>query len=211
MTNEASKYLFYPNVGHLKPFHSINTNHSLLKKAERIEEGVQQMMQEKHYPCIRVLQSFHADAYRVGVYGDLGRGEQRNELRQDLLRYVQEQAERKSKLLSFWAVFYDTPMISEGDFEARLGQELSYIADPDKTLWDPGNGDPGASEFRFHLQGTPLYVFGMHPRCARVSRRFRYSALIFNVQQQFPRNADPWKSPFDHRLSSRVGNVQTPA
>jgi FPC/CPF motif-containing protein YcgG len=90
--------------------------------------------------------------------------------------------------LSFVALFPTTPKLAEADFEAAFWQRLQALHEGDcrRFAWDPSvSSDPASPDFSMSLGGRAFYVIGLHPGARRRARRFRASAMVFNLHSQF--------------------------
>ena len=65
-----------------------------------------------------------------------------------------------------------------------LGSRLSPVS----ACRDPSvSADPDNARFSFSFGGRALFVVGVHPQSSRLSRRFRWPAMMFNPRAQFER------------------------
>jgi uncharacterized protein len=94
------------------------------------------------------------------------------------------------KLRAFVAVFPERAPRTELAFEARLWAQLQRLHehdDPDAG-WDPGVSDDADDPmFSFSFGGRAYFVVGLHAHSSRISRAFRWPALVFNPHAQFGR------------------------
>lgn len=189
LTTHASARLFYPRNGVLTPA-SGNPSNDARKGAlvENVSREIHSLIREKNYPCVAALQSLLREDYAVGIYKTLGTGACWKELRADLLTFVDEQKASGSVYRTMWAVFPEAPAMSEECFEQAMWKELSFLTSVERKSEDWGDdasSDPNDPTFTFSLRGTPFFVVGLHPTSSRLARRFRFSALVFNVSEQF--------------------------
>lgn len=85
-------------------------------------------------------------------------------------------------------LFPDTPHLDEGGFEAALWERLGALHALDRLGfdWDPTvSSDPRSPHFSLSIGGRAFFVIGLHPGASRPSRRFRATALVFNLHSQF--------------------------
>ncbi len=104
------------------------------------------------------------------------------------LQAFAERATAEQMYLSCAVIFSDTDTFSEEWFEARLWERLQafHALDATRHAWDPSvSADPNDPAFSFSLGGKAFYVVGLHPRAARLGRRFSRPALVFNLHNQF--------------------------
>lgn len=153
-----------------------------------IENEIKSLIMQKNYPCIAALKSFHLNDYRVKSYSGMGQYIQRPKLRSELLAYLNRYLETKSTYFTFWAVFDDTAAATEDEFEKNLWSELSALTSEDTKHIDQDlrfSSNPEDKKFCFSLGGKAFFVVGLHPNSSRVSRRFPWPTLVFNVYEQF--------------------------
>ncbi|OWY74352.1 guanitoxin biosynthesis heme-dependent pre-guanitoxin N-hydroxylase GntA [Pantoea sp. AMG 501] len=90
---------------------------------------------------------------------------------------------------TFVLTFSDRTFTDEVAFEAFVWDTLSemHLLDVDAGfIWsEECSSDTGSPEFGFSLVNEPFFVVGLHPFASRISRRFRYPALVFNAHRQF--------------------------
>ncbi len=179
--------MFYPEEGTLRSFYNILTlEKKLVQKAHEIARSIQQLLSIKSYPHMEEIESYYGDAYRIGVYGQLGSGDSTVPLRTDLLNFLQEQRKSHSTSLTFWAVFPETQDISNEDFEERLWQELFRLTGRRDVRSSWNSQVPGSvKKFCLSLQGTGLQVIGLHQNSPRSCQKFAYTTLIFSVTEEF--------------------------
>lgn len=180
---KPTSHLFRPLKGHLVPF----MGPELDGPAKGIALEIKERLSQKNYPCVAALRSYHKDDYQVGLYGKFGTGAYWQDMRKDLLFFLQEQKKTSSIYLSFWAVFEPEEM-TEQEFEEALWRELSFLTSQEEREADwPKNSvqDPFDPGFRFALGGSEFFVVGLHSRSSRKARCFSRPALVFNVFDQF--------------------------
>ncbi|RZA09588.1 MAG: hypothetical protein EOP11_01165 [Proteobacteria bacterium] len=155
--------------------------------AKGIEAELEKFVAQPQYPCVAAVAALKQKDYQIGLYSNFGAAGTSDELRRDLLFFLERQRTLKAPYLSFFAVF-EPGNFSEDDFERSLWNELSHLtSEEDKaTDWAPGTAtDPADKSFCFSLGGAAFFVVGIHPNSSRKSRQFKYPALIFNVFSQF--------------------------
>jgi FPC/CPF motif-containing protein YcgG len=110
-------------------------------------------------------------------------------LASDLASFGEEMSE-PSGLRAFVAVFPERAPRTELAFEARLWSQLQRLHehdDPDAG-WDPSVSDDADDPmFSFSFGGRAYFIVGLHAHSSRISRSFRWPALVFNPHSQFGR------------------------
>jgi FPC/CPF motif-containing protein YcgG len=141
------------------------------------------------FPCLAARGAVHRGDYTLRVFGALGTNESAIALAAELDGFVHAMPADGSGLRAFVAVFPEhPPPADEIDFERRLWQQLQRLHDHDEhgAEWDPAVSPvPESAQFAFSFASCALFVVGMHPLSSRLSRRFRWPALVFNPHAQF--------------------------
>jgi uncharacterized protein len=155
-----------------------------------INDEIRSFVLRENYPCVAAIQSVVRNDYLVGTYGQFGTGVQWHKLRVDLLNFLELQNATQSRYMSFWAVFpaSNQTLDTELDFENKFWQELSLLSSEEERAVDWGDknpSDPNDPSFCFSLNGTKLFVVGLHPESSRFARRFSRPAMVFNTFSQF--------------------------
>jgi uncharacterized protein len=142
------------------------------------------------FPCLAGKGAVHRGGHTLRVYDLLGSETAAGGLAHDLEEFVQGSPADGAGLRAFVAVFSGPTPLDEPAFEQRLWRQLQLLHaldDPD-AAWDPGvSDDPADPHFSFSFAGRALFIVGMHPGSSRLSRRFRWPALVFNPRAQFER------------------------
>jgi FPC/CPF motif-containing protein YcgG len=142
------------------------------------------------FPCLAGKGVVRRGDHTLRVYEALGSERAAAELAPDLTRFVQESPADGSGLRAFVAVFRGPTPVDETAFERQLWRQLELLhgRDDPQMGWDPSaSDDPADPRFSFSFGGHALFVVGMHPGSSRISRRFRWPALVFNARAQFER------------------------
>lgn len=124
--------------------------------------------------------------FRVGIYGELGRGENSETLSRDLICFLNEQQRFDSEVRSYWAVFYDTQDLTDVQFEEKVRAELSYITDAmqmNKNRELKFNVDTKEKNISFNLGDEEFFVIGLHRNSSISTRRFHYATLVFSKDE----------------------------
>lgn len=155
---------------------------------ETVDLEIKRLLQQKNYPCIAALQSYHRKDYWLKSYENFGGCYQRPDLREDLLSYLSEYETSQSPFFTFWAVFNDVDNLDEDQFELSMWRELSSLTSTATHGSDTNprfSSDPLSKNFCFTIGGHAFFVVGLHPASSRLSRRFPWPALVFNTFEQF--------------------------
>lgn len=161
----------------------VSTNSEL---ASSIEEEYREFIIDKKHPCIMANTVFAMNEYDLHVYDKLGSRKTAEKILHDLEAYLAAYNFSDNKFKSFIAVFPDSEVASEVEFENLLWRQLQFIHDVDTKPWDHRvSHDPEDSNFSFSIGGRAFYVIGMHPKSSRMARRTPYTTLVFNLHWQF--------------------------
>jgi hypothetical protein len=93
-------------------------------------------------------------------------------------------------LRAFVAVFPERAPRSELAFERRLWAQLQRLHEHESATvpWDGSVSDDADDPmFAFSFAECAYFVVGLHAGASRISRRFRWPALVFNPHSQFGR------------------------
>jgi FPC/CPF motif-containing protein YcgG len=142
------------------------------------------------FPCLGAKAAMNARSFCFHVYEELASELCSKELSRDLGRFVKSEMRRTHPYATFVAIFERPIGVDEEQFESLLWAQLHSLSAIDSldNAWDPKvSSDPDHPLFSFSFGGHALYVVGMHDQSSRLSRRFRWPALIFNPHEQFER------------------------
>lgn len=151
-----------------------------------VDDAFRTFVGSPEFSCLAgkgVVRTGHA---QLGVYGKLGSQRSALALAHDLATFLA--APHDDGLRAMVAVFPASSPRDEADFERLLWTQLQRLHDLDDVAaaWDPAVADdPADPRFAFSFAGKGLFVVGMHPASSRMSRRFRWPALVFNQHAQF--------------------------
>ena len=157
--------------------------------AREIEREFASFVGSASFSCLVGKGVVHQDRHIVRAYPPLGTRAATRALAKDLATFG-ERAPEAVGLRAFVAVFPDRAPRTELAFEARLWAQLQRLSDADHldADWDPSVSDDGDDPmFSFSFGGHAYFVVGMHAHSSRVSRSFRWPALVFNPHAQFGR------------------------
>ncbi len=138
------------------------------------------------YPCLGAKSAFRTGSYHVRCYRSLGTDTSAQTLGPDLLQFVTARETMDHNFSTFVAIFDDPDIEDEAQFEKLLWQQLDALHRIDAYPWTPSaSSDPNDNNFGFSFGGAAFFVVGLHPRSARLARRFARPALVFNDHRQF--------------------------
>ena len=85
-------------------------------------------------------------------------------------------------------MFTDSGIATQREFERKLWAQLRQLHELDRVHheWDSRvSSDPDDPHFSFSFAENAFFVVGLHPRSSRLTRRFRWPALVSNPHAQF--------------------------
>ncbi len=154
-----------------------------------IEREFATFVNSDRFSCLVGKGVVHQGGHIVRAYAPLGTRAATSALARDLTVFG-ARAREADGLRAFVAVFPDRAPRTELAFEARLWAQLQRLSDADdaNASWDPSVSDDGDDPmFSFSFGSHAYFVVGMHAHSSRVSRSFRWPALVFNPHAQFGR------------------------
>lgn len=150
------------------------------------------------YPCVGAQAAINGKTFAIGDFGameDMGTSEN---LAYALTEYLLAMSEEPSNFLTYIAIFQESELADEPEFESGLWDLLDKLHNEDRKHfdWNPAySKNPADSDFSFSFGEQGFFIVGLHPRSSRKARRFKYPALAFNLQSQFDALRD--KGRFD--------------
>jgi hypothetical protein len=154
-----------------------------------IEREFERFVNGASFSCLAGKGVVHQMGHRVRAYAPLGTRDATDALAADLDAFTVESA-TATTLRAFVAVFPDHPPRSELTFEQRLWAQLQRLHEHEgpNATWDPVVSDDADDPmFSFSFAECAYFVVGLHACSSRISRRFRWPALVFNPHSQFGR------------------------
>jgi FPC/CPF motif-containing protein YcgG len=142
------------------------------------------------FPCLAGKGTVRRGDHEVGVFGALGSESSSRQLALSLGEFVRRVPDDGAGFRAFVAIFPESIPADELVFETLLWRQLQRLHELDElgNEWDPSaSADPESAQFSFSFASRALFVVGLHPASSRLSRRFRWPALVFNPRAQFER------------------------
>ncbi|MBC7945133.1 MAG: YqcI/YcgG family protein [Burkholderiales bacterium] len=172
--------LIHPLAPHLAPS----------SLTEQVHESFRQLVLDPKFSCVGAKSAIARGSYRLGQYGTLASVEATAGLAYDLYEFVQDQAGFEGEFSTLFATFTDPVPGTEKEFESLLWAQLQRLHELDRAhhRWDPAvSSDPDDPEFSFSFAERGFFVVGLHPKSSRLTRRFAWPTLVFNLHEQFER------------------------
>ncbi len=162
---------------------------STMPELPSIEGAFRAFVNDRNYPCLGARAVVRQHGYRIGAYGALGVHGAATALGRDLQSFSEGFAEDSEGFGAFVAVFPESDIATEAEFEKKLWEQLTVLQQVDlDTPWAAdASADPDDPRFSFSFGGRSYFVVGLHPMASRMARRFDWPALVFNPRSQFTR------------------------
>jgi FPC/CPF motif-containing protein YcgG len=157
--------------------------------AIEIEREFASFVNDASFSCLVGKGVVHQHGHVVQVYPPLGTRAAASALATDLNAFAAVERD-PMKLRAFVAVFPRFAPRTELAFERRLWAQLQQLHERDDPAagWDPSvSDDVDDPMFSFSFGGHAYFVVGLHAHSSRISRTFRWPALVFNPHSQFGR------------------------
>ena len=140
----------------------------------------------ENHPCLMAQTVFTQENIIINDYREIGLSATTEQLFKDLEAYIKDYDFESNDFQSFLAVFSETEIPNEDEFEKVLWDQLSELKKLDKHPWDPTvSQDPEDDKFSFSVAGHAFYLVGMHPKSSRLARRSPLPSIAFNLHTQF--------------------------
>ena len=154
-----------------------------------IEREFERFVNDASFSCLAGKGVVHQQGHEVRAYAPLGTRAATIALASDLAAFSEFPASAGT-LRAFVAVFPERVPRSELAFERRLWAQLERLHAHERASvpWDPSvSNDVDDPMFAFSFAECAYFVVGLHAHASRISRRFRWPALVFNPHSQFGR------------------------
>ena len=155
-----------------------------------VDAAFRAFVTDPRFPCLGGAGVVRRRTYRLHRYHVLGSEQSAEPLARDLEAFVRDTPLDGATPQAFIAVFPERPPATEREFEHRLWAQLQLLhaGDDPAAGWDPTvSSDADDPRFAFSFAGRAFFVVGLHAGSSRLSRRFQWPALVFNLHAQFER------------------------
>jgi FPC/CPF motif-containing protein YcgG len=158
-------------------------------KSETVKSEFEAYIQSDFFPCVGAKSALALNAIEIVVMDEFSDESQDLGLYLELLKYGENLDLESPVIKSFAAIYAETEVDNEIEFEALLWERLRAIHQLDTSLgrpWDlMTDSDPHSAKFSMSIGETSYFVIGLHPNASRTARRFKYPTFIFNSTAQF--------------------------
>lgn len=145
-------------------------------------------LQERNYPCVGAKAALAKQQLKCMVAGNLGAGTDDKNILQFLYNFIDDYRKDGSLYHSAAIIFTEPELMSEEFFDTLMWERLQALHDLDSFNYTYDNrvdANPSSPNFSFSIKQEAFFIIGMHKVNSRLSRQFRYPALVFNPHQQF--------------------------
>jgi len=148
--------------------HPLEPQRPVLPITEYVHDAFRSAVLNPHFACVGAKSAIQRDAYRFGLYDELGLPGGTHALAHDLSHFIEDQPalERASEFTTFVACFQGPTALSERQFERLLWSQLQCLHDLDSPhhSWDATVSDnPNDPQFSFSFGGLFL-LWGFTPQ-----------------------------------------------
>ncbi len=165
---------------------AVQMNPNLHNYRDQIEEEYRSFIIDKNHPCIMANTVFSMEQYTLHTYEKLGSKATASQLLKAIEEYIANYDFNAKSFESLIAVFPETSIETELEFENLLWRQLQFIHEKDPCAWDSRVSDnPKDPNFSFSIYNHAFYIVGMHPKSSRMARRAPYPTIVFNLHLQF--------------------------
>ncbi len=185
LAREVSSYAAFCNKGLITAAGNDEAPAPLLNF---IHDAFRSLVLNPQFSCVGAKSAIVQGAYRIGQYGEMGSAAATAGLAYDLYHFLQELPQLQGEFSTFVATFTNPMISSEAQFEQLLWEQLQQLNGLDAPLhkWDPQvSADPEDPHFSFSFAEHGFFIVGLHPAASRLTRRFTWPTLVFNVHAQF--------------------------
>jgi FPC/CPF motif-containing protein YcgG len=145
-------------------------------------------LENKKFPCVAARAALTKGHIRFFTAGHMACPRDDRGILDFLYGFVDEYRSQTTQFHSAVIIFENPEEISEEMFDKLLWTRLQSLADIDKEKYLPDprvDADPASPAFSFSLKQEAFFVVGLNPGSSRLSRKFKYPALVFNPHSQF--------------------------
>lgn len=148
-----------------------------------------QFITSREFPCVGAKSALAKEQMRFVIGRDIRSAWDDLRILPNLLDLAQSYRDDPVPFQSLVVLFEDDTRMDEAEFEANLWARLQSLTDKDEWLGqetDPRvSASPDDPHFSLSFGGEAYFVVGLHPAASRPARRFKRTALVFNVHDQF--------------------------
>lgn len=166
-----------------------------MKSEGLIVREYSEFLNQKAFPCIAAKAALSRNHIQCMVALHMACPADDKTILQFLYSFVDVYRSSDRSFHSAAVIFKEPLAIHETLFDALLWQRLNSLSSLDRQNYkhDPRvDSDPNSPRYSFSIKEEAFFILGLHPGSSRLSRQFKYPALIFNPHAEFEklRNSD---------------------
>ncbi|HEX8289032.1 MAG TPA: guanitoxin biosynthesis heme-dependent pre-guanitoxin N-hydroxylase GntA [Pyrinomonadaceae bacterium] len=191
--SEYSKFSSYSKWKNDEIVHVFEPGKKFSTLFYKVHNDFRSHISNSDFPCIGAKAALNGNCYRFGFYTEMNSPDSTAGLAFDLWSYVREQSSFGTNYSTFVACFGSPTITNEKFWEELLWAQLTNLNKIDSAhhKWDSTvSSDPENPNFSFSFAETAFFIVGLHPASSRISRRFPWATLVFNIRAQFQRLRD---------------------
>lgn len=145
-------------------------------------------LKNRKFPCVAARAAVARQQIKCMVVDHMGCPKDDQAVLQFIYDFVDAYRISKELFHSAAIIFKKQIVHSEEMFDELLWQRLQALANLDAENYHYDrrvDADPSSACFSFSLKEEAFFIIGLHPLSSRLTRRFKYSTLVFNPHSQF--------------------------
>ena len=165
-------------------------------RTELIIEEYKEFVKNKEFPCIAAKAALAKQQIDCFVAAHMACPNDDLAILNFLYTFI-DKYRRSDELYHSAAIIFQQPAsLTEESFDAFLWQRLQSLHDLDSKQFGYDarvNDNPFSPNFSFSLKQEAFFIVGLHPESSRMTRQFKYPALVFNPHIQFEQLRETFK------------------
>ena len=151
-------------------------------------ENYLNFVSQPQFPCVAARAAYAHKQIKCFVAGNMLCPADDKLILDFIYAFVDDYRKANSLYHSATIIFNGPEIQSEEFFDEVLWKRLQSLSDLDALNYSYDqrvSDDPASPHFSFSLKEEAFFVIALHPASSRISRKFRYPALVFNPHDQF--------------------------
>lgn len=157
-------------------------------KTQAIIDEYHGMLANRVYPCVGAKAALAKEQIHCFVADNISLPTDDKRIIEFLYDFVAVYRKANSMYHSASVIFRNPQGMTEDLFDKYLWERLQALHELDAVNYNYDKrvkADPASPEFSFSIKEEAFFIIGMNSNSSRLSRRFRYPALVFNPHHQF--------------------------
>lgn len=150
-------------------------------------------LRQPAYPCVGAKIAHNKGRIELHSFNNIYDDSEDELLLARLYDFIKRYNQQKHMFFSFVCTFTNCEVGSDAGFERALWARLQALHNKDcqTHAWDTRvSSNPTDTNFSFSLGGEGFFIIGLNPYSSRLSRKFQYPAIVFNLHSQFQQLKD---------------------